>query len=505
MLVSGPSDLPPRQQTLRATIDWSHDLLGPDEQQLFRRLAVFFGGFTAEAAGIVDARPSASGETGDFAVLAGLAVLVDKNLLRIQENPADAREPRFGMLETIREYAWERLLESGEAAEIRGRHARWCLELAERVALFLMSGARGSWLAPLEAEHDNLRAALDWSLTGAGKREVGLRQAGALAWFWYFRGYLSEARRRLAATTIRHLTDPPPLHALAVWTAGFMAWAQGDFDESMRSITDLLPDIEELPDPHWRAMALAGMGIALLNAGHPERALELFGKSIELGCTLAGPWPVAFALSLSSEALWLTGDLDTARAHIEESQALFDAIGDPWGHAVALKYRGFLAEYLGDYASAATYLAESAEGFRSTGDRLGAARAVLVQAYMKLQDERFDAARPLFAESLEMTRDLGQTVYILLSLAGCGMVAMVEGRDADAVRLFGRTAEIMEERRPIADSPVAVARASYARHVSELRTRLGEAPFAAGWTAGQAMPLEEAIALGFAVVSSKPS
>ncbi|MDP9368760.1 MAG: NB-ARC domain-containing protein, partial [Chloroflexota bacterium] len=195
VLTAGAQDQPERLRTMRATIAWSHDLLVPEEQVLFRRLAVFVGGFDLEAAEAVVRDAGAP----HLDILEGVASLVDKSLLRRTEHPGD--EPRFGMLETVREYAQEQLDASGEQAGVQDRHLGWCLALAESAEPELRGAAQGTWLDRLEGEHDNLRAALTWAAEAAEpeSRMRGLRVAAALWVFWLRRGHLAEGRGRLDA------------------------------------------------------------------------------------------------------------------------------------------------------------------------------------------------------------------------------------------------------------------------------------------------------------------
>ncbi len=223
LLTGGARDLPDRQQTMRGAIAWSHDLLAPEEQVLFRRLAVFAGGFTLEAA---EAVVPAAGDSG-IDVLEGVASLVDKSLVRRTERPGD--EPRFGMLETVREYARDRLAESGEQTAVQGRHLGWCLALAEAAEPELRSAGQGTWLGRLETEHDNVRAALTWAGEGVEpeSRALGLRLAASLYTFWFVRSHWAEGREWLEE--LLGTGGPPSAErAKALFAAGIMALRAGN-------------------------------------------------------------------------------------------------------------------------------------------------------------------------------------------------------------------------------------------------------------------------------------
>src|SRR5215218_139761 len=195
LLTGGARDLPDRQRTLRATLDWSYTLLSVAERSLFARLAVFVGGWTLEAAEAV------CGVGDEAEVLEHMSALVDKSLVQQQANIQ--HEPRFTMLETVREYALERLEESGELERLRGRHAGYFLELAEEEERESQGPLQGAWLDRLETEHDNLRAALAWSLTSQGDTEIGLQLTAALSHFWYMREHHSESRMWLESALER--------------------------------------------------------------------------------------------------------------------------------------------------------------------------------------------------------------------------------------------------------------------------------------------------------------
>src|SRR5205085_5268538 len=268
LLTGGARDLPARQQTLRATLAWSYDLLEASERALFRRLAVFVGGCTLEAAEAVGNAP------GHQDVVEGLASLVDKNLLRLEEQAQG--EPRFGMLETIREYAWERLEASGVAEEVRRRHAVYYLELAEAAQPGMRVAEQGVWFERLERELNNLRGALGWAQE-AGEAEIGLRLAGALWWVWKRLGYLSEGRN---------------------WSEGLLALQESCARSSGATAI--------------RANALRAAGRLALRQGDYGRAVALFEQRLALHRELGDKWGVAE--SLDSLARWARHRGDYGRA-----------------------------------------------------------------------------------------------------------------------------------------------------------------------------------------------
>jgi predicted ATPase/transcriptional regulator with XRE-family HTH domain len=512
VLVAGPRDLPPRQRTLRATIDWSYSRLAEPEQRLFRRLAVFAGGCTLPAAeAVAGDSPPPHGEAGpadpaplapDPTVLPRLAALVDASLLRALPTasaPA-AAEPRFAPLETIREYAADQLAASGEAAAVHRRHARWCLALAEAAAPHLRTGGRAPWLDRLANEHANLRAALAWCLATPEELETGLRLAGALAYYWYFRGYHTEGRRWLAEALARPQTAAwPRLRAQALWAAGKLAWTQGDPVQARPVLEESAALYAAAGDDHGVAQVMLNLGMTLDMLGDPPAARAAYERGIAHGRACGDRWVLALVLTLSSDAFWLSGDPAAARARLAEGLAHFEALGDPWGQTVVCFLGGSQAEMLGDDAAAAVAFAASAAGMRALGEPMGQSWGALRHGYVLLRQGDLAQARAVLAESLVGARDLGHTTFALLGLVGCAAVAALDGQDRAAVQLFGRAAPLLEAPREAGGPTGAAARASCDAPLAALRARVEPAVFAAWWAAGQAMPLEEAIALALAV------
>jgi predicted ATPase/DNA-binding XRE family transcriptional regulator len=512
VLIDGPRDLPSRQRTLRATIDWSHALLTPAEQRLFRRLAPFAGGFTAAAAEAVaggtgeldapDATPFVVADrwpptTGD-ATLPLLAALVAKNLLRPVTAPA-ATEPRFIMLETIREYAWERLAENGEAAATQRRHANWSLALAEAAAPHLPSIRRGSWLEQLTSEFDNVRAALGWFQ--AHDPVAGLRLAGALAWFWYFSGYHGEGRAWLDKLLAQPgAADAPIARAHALYAASKVAYAQGDLVPARSFTEESISLLKATGEQAGLARALWQLGWVATSMGDPTAALNAARESVALCRMLGDRWGLAFALIGSGEPAWLTGDLAGARAGLAEARAIYAALDDDWGASVATFMCGGLAEAEGDFGAAEALFVEAEE--QLPPDLHGLTWVKLRRGYVALRQGDHQQARAHFALGLTLARDLGHSTYILLNLAGCAALAVIDGHDAAAARLFGRVSPLFEADRPAGGSTALSARAALAPHLQALEARLDPPSLASAQATGRTMSLEAAIALGLAVAEA---
>jgi predicted ATPase/class 3 adenylate cyclase len=318
LLTGGPRDAPARQQTLRDAIAWSHDLLTPAEQTLYQRLAVFAGGAALEA---VEAVVNLEGQLD---VLAGLDRLVEHSLLRSAEG-VDG-EPRFTMLETIREYGLERLEESGEAEATRRAHTDFFLALVEQAEPELTRPEQLTWLERLETEHDNLRAALSRALVCDA--QIALRLAVGLGWFWYFRGYFREGRAWLDCT-LAVSRDPGPLHVGALAAAGRLARHLGEYEGAIALLEQSLELARTVQDRRAEAIALFELGaLAGLAEGDAAREVALTEASLAVWRELGDAWGTAQTLNNLGYEAYLQGDLDGAVSLLDEGVTLARAAGD---------------------------------------------------------------------------------------------------------------------------------------------------------------------------------
>ncbi|HEX5504853.1 MAG TPA: LuxR C-terminal-related transcriptional regulator [Thermomicrobiales bacterium] len=476
LLTGGARDLPARQQTLRRTIEWSHDLLGPGERTLFAWLAVFVGGRTLEALEAVCGAPSDERQATSSAaraaggpavpapldVLDGVDALVGQSLVRQEEGPGG--EPRFVMLETIHEYARECLTASGEEEALRRRHAAYFLAFAERFDPLLLQPRESAMLARCEAEHDNLRAALGWALE-RGEAEIALRLAGSLAWFWNLHGHNSEGRRWLA-------------RALALGVEGHRR-----------------PDVPAAV----RAQALAGVGMLAHLQGDHEWARARLDESIALYRALGDTRRLARALNLLAQA-YVHDDVARALVLLEENLALSRELGDPYSIGRALTNLVWVAGLAGDYAQAQAYgeehlaLGRVAQGQEAISHTLRSLGLVL------LEQGDGPRGRALLAEDLALSRELGHKQGIAYCLEGLAVAARRD-RPALAARWWGAAAALREA---IAVPPLPPERARDERHQAAVRARMGEAAFAAAWAEGRALPLEQAITEALASAAAEP-
>jgi predicted ATPase len=437
LLTGGARDLPARQKTLRDTLDWSYELLEPAQRTLFARLAVFVGGRDLET---IESVCDPDGDLG-IDLLDGLTALIDNNLLRHEE--LEPTEPRFVMLETIHEYAHERLEEDGEIEILRRRHAEYFVALAEEADSKLRGEEQVAWLERLERERDNIRAALLWAAS-AGEAELELRLAGAMRVFWRVRGYLTEGRAALEDALERADGQRPALRAPALYGAGVLALRQGDHAAARALSEESLVLYREIGDKRGAARTLHVLGSVAMG----ERRY------------------------------------DEARALFEESEPLTREVGDLHLLAITVLDLGDVALNQGLYERAAQSFEDSLAIFREIADIDGTAIALYNLGSVALHLGQIERAPALLAESLGLFRELGYREGIAYSLEGLAAVAAEHGDAEDAARLLG-AADALSEAMSAALEPAE--RDRHNRTVETVRARLGAEGFAAAWERGRAM------------------
>ncbi len=446
LLTGGSRTALPRQQTLRALLDWSYDLLNATEQALFCRLAVFAGGWTLDVAEQV----CVGQPVEKVAILDLLTFLADKSLV-VAEERDDAT--RFRMLETVRQYARERLLESGEEARWQGRHLTHFLGMAEEAEPHLTATDQKAWLDRLETEHDNLRSVLAWTSTPGGDAVAGLRLAGAIWRFWYVRGYLGEGRAWLSRILLAPLPDEPTAAA--------------------------------------RAKALDGAGMLVRRQGDHAAARALHEKALVIQRGLGDRPGIASSLSNLGIVAREQNDNATAKALYEESLALRRELGDQWGIGAALNNLGLVVLHDGDYPAARALYGESLKVFRDLGNRQAMASPLSNLGRVAYQQGDYAGARALIQESLAIFWDLRDRWGIAMSLEGLAYVALALARRVQAARLWGGAERLREEigcplppsERSRYDSQLAAARAAID----------DDAAFDQAWKEGRTMTLEQAV------------
>ncbi|MCC6315752.1 MAG: tetratricopeptide repeat protein [Thermomicrobiales bacterium] len=517
LLSGGARDLPARHQAMRATIAWSYDLLEPDEQRLFARLAVFTGGAALGAAEEV------AGDLGGlFFDLA--ASLADKSLLRLAPGDDEMGEPRLTMLDTIRDFGLERLAASGEADAIAERHATVFLTLAETAEPLLEGLEQRPWLERLERDHANLRTALAW-LRGRGDLERALRLACALWRFWWLRGHIEEGRTLLE--TLLALPGPSgDLRARALNAAGVLAESQGDWEIAAARHEEALALSRAAGNARGVAWSLNNQGVAAIDAGRYDRAGELLEECSQVAAATGDPVLLAHALTGLGQVACLQGDDERARNHLTRALALFRQTNDASQIARSLNNVAYLSLQRGDYASAQAPLAESLRLHRAVGDKQGIASTLNNLAEVARGLGEREPARLLYTESLSLARETGNRPYAAIALEN--LAALARARDDRAASARYREAlalyrtvvdwlgvasclEGLAEIALRAGEPEAAARrlgaatALRAEHAlpnseedvdaiaSVARVALGKAAFAVAWQAGAARPIDLAI------------
>jgi tetratricopeptide (TPR) repeat protein len=481
LLTGGSVDLPERQRTLRQTLEWSHDLLGPAEQRLFRRLAVFAGGWTLEAVEAVCADADVAADD----VLERLDVLVNSSL--VQRLGGVDQQPRFRMLETVREYAESLLSDSTEIAVIRSRHRDWYADFAERTDTLPET---------LGAERDNLRAALEWSLVDEDGAQAGLRLAGALWWFWFAWGYLAEGRGWLEAMLARATPSDqadPGRRARALLSAGNLARFQGDWRSAQSYCEQSLTLFEVSGEQSGVGLALFGLGVLAQLEGNYQQARALAEQSISClreSANDAGVRDVRWHLGLVAR---LDGDYARARDIYDENLHLCRATGDARGVAQALVQLGLLALRLdGDRAQATALCTESLAISSEIRDTPLRGYALARLGNLALAESDHTRAWQLLQESLECFREVMDRRQLATCLGFCGNLAVRAGTPSHGARLLGSAAALDPAYRTSLDP---VERAECEASLADARAALGDDAFADVWARGGAMSIEHAIAL----------
>jgi predicted ATPase len=481
LLTGGARDLPARQQTLRRTIEWSYHLLDPEERKLFARLSVFVGGCTLEAAEAV------GNPRGDLEaeVLETLSALVDKSLLRQSEDPSG--EPRFMILETIREYGLERLTESGEEKSVCRAHAAYFMVLAEDGS---SPGAMGveeeRWLDRVEIELDNLRAALDW-LTRSGSAEWGLRLATALFRFWDTRGHRPEGGDRLVALLALPGPGRTGLRARALFAAGILA----PEPLSLTFQRESLEITRELGDKRASIMSLSALAGTYQYSGDYTRARPLYEEAAELAHSLADPVVTGRILNNFAVMTQEQGDYKRARSLYEESLAFFLQAGDRHGLASGLNHLGDLASEERNYPLARSLYERSLAAFRELGDRWGISGTLADLGDLARDQGDHSLAQSQYRESLRMFQQLKHDRGISRLLESFAISAAALGRAERALRLAGAAAGL--RRRLGLDDFLVARRRRLSRSLDQARAELDGARAAAAWMEGWAMKADHAV------------
>lgn len=524
VLTTGARDVPPRQQTLRNTLAWSYNLLEEGEQRLFRQMAVFVGGCTLEAIEAVHRAMAAE----EGSVLDGVASLIDKSLLLPIER--EGEELRLLMLMTIREYGLELLDAADEAERARRAHAHYYLALAEQAKPEFGRAQQALWLDRLEGEHDNLRAALRWSLEQMETKgdeissTLALRLGVALRRFWLVHAHVQEGRDFLERALAASVDVPPSLLSQALMAAanlvitmsdyaraetlaqealalcrqlgdqagvafclhllGGALWVRGDLATGRAMLEECLALFRALGDQDQIAWALYQLGMIESSRGTYEKAIALFEESLALHRKMNHQRGIAFAATHLAQTLYASqSEPATVDVLLAEGLALSKALGDKDGLAYATALRGQVALSQDDLPTAHALMEESLQLYREVGSRHGIAESLAQLARVEMAQGNWATAQGHYEESLAIGRALSHARLCAYCLEGLARVAIGQGAFARAAQLWGEAAAL---RQSVGVPLPPVARAAYDRAVAAARSHLGETAFAAAWSLGRA-------------------
>jgi len=524
LLTRGTEAALPRQQTLRATMDWSFEMLAEKERVLFRRLAVFAGGFALDAS---EAVCTGDGLVGDE-VLDLLSELVDKSLVSLVEVEGD-EQTRYRLLETIRQYAGEKLDGSADGEGSRGRHREFYLQFAERAGNELAGPQQASWLQRLETEHDNLRIALTWAATS--DVNLGARMAKAMGRFWELRGYWKEGVGWLEQCLSAGAALGTDLRTAVLDAAGNLASCQGDyaraktlFEEQLalqqksddrRGVAEALHNLmsvawkhgdyaearaleeqslslrRELGDKSAIAASLHALGTFAHEQADYQQAAALYGESLAIRRELGDMGSIATLLNNMGNLAQAQGDSQRVRTLQEESLAIRRKLGDKAGIAQTLTNLAVLAQEQRDFNRARAMLEESLAIDRELGNKKGI--AVSLRNYGELMQllGEFPKAQILYQQSLDLFHELGDRLGITASIEGFAVLASLQNRAERAARLFGIAEGLRET--VGTGQPVSFDGAEYNARVTATRSQLGDEAFSRVRSEGRGMNSESAV------------
>ncbi len=494
LLTGGGRTTPTRHQTLRAAMDWSYDLLPETERVLLRRLSVFAGGWTLEAAEAVCAADGLERSE----ILDLLTRVVDKSLVMAAIREGPIVEARYWLLETVRQYGAELLRIAGEETSVRRRHQDFFLDLVEGSSL------RGPdqliWLDRLKVELDNMRAALEWSKRDEGGADALLRLAASLWWFWFTQGTLNEGRSWLEGALSFSGTVSASARAAALYGAGAIAWNQGNLKRAAELAGEALDLCRELGDRLGIIYSLSILGAVRMFQGDYTRATAMCEEALALCRELGYQWETATVLGLLGWTAQYQGAFERAEALCEESLALFRSINDKWGVATVLSHLGNTTWRRGNYTRAMALLEESVHLARELGHRPQLAISLHELARVTLVQGDRERAAALEKEALMFRRDQGEMWGIAEGLEGFAAIVWAREQPERTARLLGAAAALREA---IGVPLPAADLSDRDGTLAAVRAKLGDEPLAAAWAQGRAMTFEAALEYAFA--ESAPS
>jgi predicted ATPase len=483
-LTGGAKDLPARQQTLRGALDWGYNLLTEEEQRFFRRLAVFSGGWDFGAAEAV------CNPEGDLDTIGGIESLLEKSF--ILGAGGDEDEPRFTMLQVIREYGMEKLAESGEAELMQQRHATFFVQMAEEAQMGLQGPDQTRWLQRLKRENDNIRAALVRALENSDS-ETAVRLGAAMALiFWYGTGDWREGREWLErALALPEAEGQRHVRARALAGLGQMCYLLNDFPAARMYLDQAIALAGEVGDWWAELWAIFGLSWATAWEGDLAAGRELAERVLAQAREHNEPWLIANTIHGVGAFAALQKDYEIGQAYLEDSVEMFRSLHDEWALAYTVNTLGDLYRLQGNYRRAASYYAEALQLFDNLGIRAGRASVLHNLGYVALHEGDATGAARGFQEALSLFQDVQDRRGMAECVIGLGAVAEQQGSLSRAAHLFAAGQRALKEVGSVLTPSNEV---DYAHHLSELRNRLAADDFQAAWEAGERMTLDAAIA-----------
>jgi len=482
LLTEGARDMPVRQQTMRAAIGWSYELLEPEEQTLFRRLGVFLGG-----SGLAAIEALWAGQASPLGPT--LESLVDKNL--IQKTGVEA-EARYSLLETIREFAWDALTRAEELAEQRRSHALYFVRVAEQSDSELTGPNQNDWLSRLDYDHDNVRAALSWALDNS-ETELALRLSGNIWRYWDMRGHMTEGRRWLERALSGTGEVKPAVRAKASNGAGMLIWYQGEYDLAGARMTEALEIWRALDDKFGMAVALNNLGMVAWSKGDYESALQQYDECLKMDIANDDKMGQAYSYGNLGLVYHHQGRFAEARASFEQSLAIFRELNNDRHAAFAMHNLGMVVYHQNDYAGARTLFEDSLRLKEELGDKWGIATTLVYLGNVTRAEGKLTHTRDLLIRSLHLRQELGDKYGLADTLDGLAALAAVEGDAPRAARLFGAAERLRRDSGTILH---ATDRLERDRNLKIAQAKLDEAKFKTLWAEGEGLGVEAAVKYG---------
>lgn len=481
VLSGGRRDAPARQQTMRSTIEWSHDLLTPDEQTLFRRLAIFSGDWAIEPAAAI------CGDGLGIDVLDGIASLVDKSFVRKRPRRATTR---LRLLGTIREFAWERLVDAGELDAVRERHLDYYTALAGRAETELVQENQAEWIELLELEHDDLRSATRWAI-GQGNAKAATALAAGLWRFWDQRGYISEGTQLLGEIVTTPET-PESASALtrAMFGLGRLTRAQGEVGRAEAVFEACLARAERLNDEPYIAGSLTQLGHIAARRGDFDLARRRYEQAHQIRLRRDELWAVAVSLHSMGSLARRRGDIDESLRLLTEARDLYLRSGHRHGIAQSYVELATTALIAGDIDLARQQLDAGLREARDIDDRIVTANALHLLGWLQSLDGDTRQAQRTLVDALTIYRDMQAREEIAVALESFAAVACAGSRPYDAARVGG-AAEVLREKLQVLRSVDEQARVE--RMIAQLREDVGDEFFEDAWATGREMAVERAV------------